>query len=60
MEKELLHLALQELEALWSFYGEGLDVANWHMNGDLEPLDNFFDQNNFGALDAIKKYFQHS
>ena len=25
-------------------YGEGLEVANWHQNGDLEPLDNFIDE----------------
>lgn len=24
-------------------YGQGLEVANWHLNGDLEPFDNFFD-----------------
>lgn len=25
-------------------YGEGLEVANWHKNGDLEPLTNFIDE----------------
>jgi hypothetical protein len=24
-------------------YGKGLEVANWHLNGDLEPFDNFFE-----------------
>lgn len=24
-------------------YGEGLEVANWHMNGATEPFDNFYD-----------------
>ena len=24
-------------------YGEGLEVANWHLNGDLEPFDNFYE-----------------
>lgn len=24
-------------------YGTGLEIANWHMNGDLEPFDNFFE-----------------
>lgn len=24
-------------------YGEGLEVANWHLNGDTEPFDNFYD-----------------
>jgi len=26
-------------------YGANLDVVGWHMNGDLEPLDNFIDEN---------------
>jgi len=39
-----------ELEAAKRFkqyfnclYGEGLEVANWHENGDLESFDNFYD-----------------
>lgn len=24
-------------------YGTGLDVANWHLNGELEPFDEFFE-----------------
>lgn len=24
-------------------YGEGLEVANWHKNGDLEPFDSFYE-----------------
>lgn len=24
-------------------YGEGLEVANWHQNGELEPLTEFID-----------------
>tara|TARA_R110001606_G_scaffold8453_3_gene37204 strand:+ start:7390 stop:7632 length:243 start_codon:yes stop_codon:yes gene_type:complete len=28
-----------------SLYGQGLQVANWHLNGELEPLDNFFEEN---------------
>lgn len=24
-------------------YLDGLEVANWHKNGDLEPFDNFFE-----------------
>ena len=24
-------------------YGQGLEIANWHQNGDLEPFDNFYD-----------------
>ena len=24
-------------------YGYGLEVINWHLNGELEPFDNFYD-----------------
>lgn len=24
-------------------YGKGLEVANWHLNGKLEPFDTFFE-----------------
>lgn len=27
-----------------NLYGEGLEVANYHLNGDLEPFDNFYDE----------------
>lgn len=29
------------------FYGQGLSVANWHQNGDLEPMEEFFEQNDW-------------
>ena len=24
-------------------YGQGLDIVNWHQNGELEPFDNFYE-----------------
>ena len=43
-------LTPEEVEALKAFkvyfddmYGKGLEVANWHMNGSLEPFDNFYE-----------------
>lgn len=24
-------------------YGKNLEVANWHLNGNLEPFDNFYE-----------------
>lgn len=40
----------QEIKALLAFkeyfsdlYGNGLEVANWHKNGALEPFDNFYE-----------------
>lgn len=42
--------AKAEIERLKAFkfyfdelYGKGLDIANWHENGALEPFDNFYD-----------------
>lgn len=48
--KKELQEAKAELESLRAFksyfdelYGTGLDVANWHENGALEPFDSFYD-----------------
>jgi hypothetical protein len=31
--------------AYWAeLYGSGLEIANWHQNGETEPYDNFFDE----------------
>lgn len=34
-------------------YGTGLEIANWHLNGDLEPFDNFYELGlkNFDGMD---------
>lgn len=47
---EDIGLSPNEVKALKYFkeyfdelYGEGLEIANWHLNGDLEPFDNFYD-----------------
>ena len=26
-----------------ALYGTGLEIVNWHFNGNAEPFDNFFD-----------------
>lgn len=37
---------VERLKAFKSYfdelYGKGLDIANWHKNGDLEPFDSFY------------------
>ena len=42
-----LQVMIAELKAFKSYfdelYGKGLDVANWHLNGALEPFDNFYE-----------------
>lgn len=30
-------------------YDKGFEVAGWHLNGDLEPLDNWFTDNGWGV-----------
>lgn len=35
--------ALKFKEYFDKLYGQGLEVANWHLNGDLEPFDSFYD-----------------
>jgi hypothetical protein len=45
---EAAKAAAKMIEGLQSFYGQGLEVANWHHNGDTEPLDSFFDDNSTG------------
>lgn len=30
-------------------YGQGFEVAGWHLNGALEPLDNWFTDNGWGT-----------
>lgn len=33
---------------MWEmFYGQNLRLENWHKNGDLEPIDRFFESNNW-------------
>lgn len=33
---------------IWDvFYGHGLKIANWHQNGDLEPIETFFEENHW-------------
>lgn len=31
-------------------YGKGLEVANWHLNGDTESFDNFYES----AVECMK------
>ena len=38
---------LEEISAFKKYfdelYGQGLEISNWHMNGSLEPFDNFYE-----------------
>lgn len=38
---------------MWEmFYGQGFEIANWHLNGDLEAIDNFFEDNDWNIDEA--------
>lgn len=51
-----LEKALKEseraLDAILSFEEDNLLVVNWHLNGDTEPLNNFFYEN--GLMEALE------
>jgi hypothetical protein len=33
---------------IWdTLYGQNMQVANWHQNGELEPMDTFFESNDW-------------
>lgn len=43
-------------------YEDNLQIANWHLNGDLEPLNNFIDDaigyaEESNRLSSIKDFF---
>ena len=47
---DLINYQKAEIERLQAFksyfdelYGKGLEVANWHLNGNTEPFDNFYE-----------------
>jgi hypothetical protein len=42
---EIAELTAKIAEIKNMLYGQNLQVANWHLNGELEPLDNFFEEN---------------
>lgn len=44
--KEVRHAVLEAIRFKMYFdklYGQGLEIANWHLNGALEPFDNFYE-----------------
>lgn len=40
-------------------YGQGYEVANYHLNGDLEPLDSFIDDAEAEYNSALSKEENH-
>ena len=44
-ENENLKKIVNEIKD--SLYGQDLQVANWHKNGEMEPLDSWFENNDW-------------
>ena len=49
---ELIIKQKRIIDEIWdTFYGQNLELANWHLNGTLEPIDNFFENNDWDIDD---------
>lgn len=46
-EKRYAEIERKFKEIVDELYGKGYSISGFHMNGDLEPLDNFFEENNW-------------
>jgi len=45
---------------MWEmFYGQNLHVVGWHLNGDYEPIDSFFESNDWN-IDSAESKISHS
>ncbi len=55
-----LQIKIAKLEVFKSYfdelYGKGLDIANWNLNGELEPFDNFYEDALQEMADAKNDY----
>lgn len=71
MKQDLLPILLECVEALEKankklqeinemFVGQNMEVMGWHLNHTTEPLDNFFEENNWKpeneALERLRKW----
>lgn len=48
---------VERLQAFYNYfdelYGTGLQIENWHLNGELEPFDEFFESARSEMLDLV-------
>ncbi len=52
--KAELEQSLKFKDYFMELYNQGLEVSNWHLNGDLEPLTNFIDS----ALEEAEQHLK--
>ena len=54
-QNDIIKADIKSLKAFKAYfdelYGEGLEITNWHLNGELEPFDCFYES----ALQEMKK-----
>lgn len=55
----LLERCLQDLTEVQSMYGQGYDVANFHLNGDLISLDNFLENLDGDLPKDIRNFLEY-
>ena len=42
------------VKEIWKmFYGQNMHLTNFHENGDTEPIDNFFDENDWSLHEKV-------
>lgn len=46
-EKRSANIERKFREVIDTLYGQNLYISGWHMNGELEALDNFFEENDW-------------
>ncbi len=49
-------MAEKIINEIWKmFYGQNLGVTDWHLNEDAEPMDNFFEENDWILDGPVRK-----
>lgn len=46
-EKRSIRIEQKLKDIIDTLYGQNLYVVNWHLNGDLKPIDEFFEDNDW-------------
>lgn len=58
MQTELDRLKKVHAEIVSELYGQGFDVLGFHLNGDIEPLDKWFENNGWLEPDNTQEATQ--
>lgn len=47
LESKVKTLTNRHKSILTELYGQDFEILGWHLNGDTEPLDSWFEENNW-------------